>query len=74
MLPLCPRPDAGGLDSSNPYKLGYTTPTANYFIQGGIAKVLDSMKVTLVIEHPQSGYKARNKLDLYEDKQVEKVR
>ncbi len=68
-----PAPDPDGLDSSNPYKLRYTTATANYFIQGGIAKVLDSMKVTLVIEHPASGYKARNKLDLYEDKQVEKV-
>lgn len=61
------------LDSTNPYKLRYATATASYYIQGGIAKVLDSMKVTLVIEHPQRRYKSRNKLDLYEDKQVEKT-
>ncbi|MDD2412558.1 MAG: CHC2 zinc finger domain-containing protein [Bacteroidales bacterium] len=42
------------LNCDNPYKLRYTTPTANYYIQGGISKILDSMKVTLVIEAHQS--------------------
>ena len=64
---------ADQLDSANPCKLRYTTPTASYSIQGGVGKVLDSLRVTLVIEHPQRPYKARNKLDLYEDKQVEKI-
>jgi len=61
------------LNCSNPYKLSYATQTANYYIQGGISKMLDSMKVTLVIEHLQTQQKSRNKIDLYEDKQVEKL-
>jgi DNA primase len=68
-----PANDTAQLDSTNPYKLRYTTPTASYYVQGGVSKVLDSLRVTLVIEHPQRPYKARNKLDLYEDKQVEKI-
>jgi len=35
--------------------------------------MLDSMKVTLVVEHVKTLYKSRNKVDLYEDKQVEKL-
>ena len=61
------------LNTKNPFKIIYKTDTANYYIQGGVSRMLDSMKVTLVIEHPESNYKTRNKLDLYEDKQVEKV-
>lgn len=61
------------LETKNPYKLRYTTDTANYYIQGGISKMLDSMKTTIVIEHSQTQQKARNKIDLYEDKQVEKL-
>src|SRR3989339_153355 len=61
------------LITKNPYKLSYTTETANYYIQGGISKILDSMKVTLVVEHLQTQQKSRNKIDLYEDKQVEKT-
>ncbi|OFX20866.1 MAG: hypothetical protein A2033_07885 [Bacteroidetes bacterium GWA2_31_9] len=61
------------LQTTNPYKLCYTTDTANYYIQGGISKMLDSMKITLVIEHLQTQQKSRNKIDLYEDKQVEKL-
>jgi energy-coupling factor transporter ATP-binding protein EcfA2 len=71
--PAPPCWEVKALDTTNPYKLRYSTPTANYYIQGGIGKTLDSLKVTLVIEHPASGYKSRNKLDLYEDKPVEKV-
>jgi len=61
------------LETKNPYKLRYATDTANYYIQGGISKMLDSMKVTLVIEHAENSTKSRNKIDLYEDKQVEKL-
>jgi DNA primase len=61
------------LDTSNPHKIIYRTETANYYIQGGIRSEADSMKVTLVIEHPTSRKKSRNKLDLYEDKQIEKT-
>ncbi|MBA2581987.1 MAG: toprim domain-containing protein, partial [Bacteroidetes bacterium] len=61
------------LDTKNPFKIRYTSQTANYYIQGGISKVLDNMKVTLVVENLQSLLKSRNKVDLYEDRQVEKL-
>lgn len=68
-----PQATQSELDTKSPYKLRYTTDTANYYIQGGISKILDSMKVTLVIERPETLAKSRNKVDLYEDKQVEKL-
>lgn len=75
-LTPCPRGRAGeGLDTQNPYHLRFATATAQYAIKGGLrwsSKDLDSMKVTLVVEN-EAGLKSRQKLDLYEDKQVEKV-
>jgi len=68
-----PTGTSSGLDTSNPNKITYQTSTANYYIKGGIRKDLDSMKVTLVVEHPETKTKSRNKLDLYEDKQTERV-
>jgi DNA primase len=59
-------------DFTNPNKLIYTTETATYCILGGIPKQLDMLKVMLQIENKQ-GFKSRNKLDLYEDKQVERL-
>ncbi|HZD95846.1 MAG TPA: hypothetical protein VE133_16415, partial [Candidatus Sulfotelmatobacter sp.] len=38
-----------------------------------LPKTLDTLKVMLMIEHPCSGLKARNRIDLYEDKPVEKL-
>ncbi|QHS58030.1 CHC2 zinc finger domain-containing protein [Chitinophaga agri] len=61
------------LDSRNPYKLVYAGSGGVYYVQGGVGKQLDSMKVTLVIEDKESGQKSRNKVDLYEDKQVERL-
>ncbi|MCP4438920.1 MAG: hypothetical protein GY810_08240, partial [Aureispira sp.] len=61
------------LNTRNPHKIKYETSVADYFIQGWIRKELDSLKVTLVIAHKESRVKSRNKLDLYEDKQSEKV-
>ena len=66
-------PIASLLDSSNPYKLSYGGDLAIYYVQGGVSKQLDSMKVTLVVERKDNSQKSRNKLDLYEDKQVEKL-
>lgn len=66
-------PAASLLDSSNPYKLSYSGELACYYVQGGVSKQLDSMKVTLVVERKDNSQKSRNKLDLYEDKQVEKL-
>lgn len=61
------------LITTNPYKISYSTAVANYYVKGGIPKALDSMKVTLEIEHPETRRKSRTKPDLYEDRQVEKV-
>ena len=62
-----------GLDTSHPYKIRYSTPTAEYIVQGSLPKTTDNMKIMLVIEDRASSQKARNRIDLYEDKQVEKL-
>ncbi len=61
------------LNTNNANNIKCFTELANYYIKGGIRKDLDSLKVTLVIEHPEHKTKSRNKLDLYEDKQTEKI-
>jgi DNA primase len=65
------------LDVSNALKIKYSTAIANYYIQGGMPKQVDNMKVMLVVESVNSpsgaGGKARNRIDLYEDKQVERL-
>ncbi|HFE37217.1 MAG TPA: hypothetical protein ENK06_02200 [Gammaproteobacteria bacterium] len=63
------------LNTSNPYNIIYQTNLATYYVKGGIrhtAKDFDSLKVSLVVAN-KTGLKSRNKLDLYEDKQVERV-
>jgi DNA primase len=60
-------------DTSNPHKLIYRTISANYYVKGGLRNESDSMRVSLDIEHPQNKRKSRSKLDLYEDKQIEKI-
>jgi DNA primase len=62
-----------GLYVVNPNKITYTTSIAHYHIKGGLRKELDSLRVSLVIENPTTTIKSRSKLDLYEDKQVEKL-
>jgi DNA primase len=61
------------LDTSNPLKLTYRTLSANYYVKGGLRNEADSMRVSLDIEHPQNNRKSRSKVDLYEDKQVERI-
>lgn len=68
-----PQTTTAQLDTSNPYKLRYTSDTAHYYVQGGLPKTTDNMKVMLVIEDKATTQKARNRIDLYEDKQVEKL-
>ena len=68
ILPVYPQ-----LNTSNPHKIIYKTATANYYIKGGLRNETDSLRISLDIEHPQSQRKSRSKLDLYEDKQVEKI-
>lgn len=64
---------AGRLDTSNPLKLTYRTLIANYYVKGGLRNEVDSMRISLDIEHPQNHRKSRSKLDLYEDKQVDRI-
>ena len=63
----------GSFDASNPLKLIYKTVVANFYVKGGLRNEADSMRVSLDIEHPDNQRKSRSKLDLYEDKQVEKI-
>ena len=63
---------AESLDTRNPHKLIYKTASANYTLKGGVDKQMNKLTVTLEIEsHAMT--KSRNKVDLYEDKQVEKL-
>jgi DNA primase len=61
------------LNCVNPNNITYQAQTATYYIKGGIRRDLDSLRVTLVIENLENKAKSRNKLDLYEDKQTEKI-
>jgi DNA primase catalytic core len=62
---------------ANPYRIEYTTDTARYTVKGSIGKGLDSLRVSLTIapnpEHNLTALKYRTKVDLYEDKQVQKL-
>ncbi|MGK0366313.1 MAG: DNA primase, partial [Saprospiraceae bacterium] len=63
------------LNIANPHSIIYPTKTAKYLVKGGIrfgVSDFDHMKITLVIEGKE-GRKSRQKIDLYEDKQVEKI-
>jgi DNA primase len=66
---------ASALDTSNPYCLDYVTATAHYQVRGGVRladKDLDSLKVTLLVTNAE-GRKSRQKVDLYEDRQVSRT-
>ena len=55
------------------HKIKFTTASANYYVQGGLRKDLDSLKITLVIENPKLQHiKSRLRYDLYNDKEVER--
>jgi DNA primase len=56
-----------------PHRFLYQTATANYHIKGDLQGNFESLRISLDIEHPQNGRKSRSKVDLYEDKQVEKL-
>ena len=63
----------GKLDTTNPHRIIYRTPTATYYIKGGLRNDLDSMKVSIDIENNQTGLKKRERMDLYMDKLTEKL-
>lgn len=69
-------PAASQLDIANPYNLRYRGEIARYSIRGGLRSDMDSLKVSIVIESVQRMgpyQKYRNKVDLYENRQVERV-
>lgn len=69
-------PPSSKLDTSNPYNILYKGEIARYSIRGGVRSDMDSLKVSIVIESlKQAGpyMKYRNKVDLYENRQVEKI-
>lgn len=62
-------------DTTNAHNLILITSTATYQIRGGVRlaeKDLDSLKVTLMVTN-EAGRKSRQKLDLYEDRQVSRT-
>ena len=62
------------LDTNYKHNLKYQTDTAKYEIKGGIGKNgLDRLVISLHIIHLETRKKSRVRLDLYEDKQVEKI-
>lgn len=67
-----PRPTADRLEIQT-HRIVYRTTTACYHIKGNLQGNFESLRVSLDIEHPGSGRKSRSKVDLYEDKQVEKL-
>ena len=60
------------LNTDNPNKITYETPTARYIIKGGICKPLDKMLVSLDVQHLETALKYRTRLDLYEERQTRK--
>ena len=71
-----PDTTTGSLDTRNPHRLVWESTLARYTILGGLRTELDSLKVSLVIESSskQSTFqKYRHKLDLYEQRQIEKL-
>jgi DNA primase len=74
--PKQPKPvTSGQFDPSNPNKITYFTDTAHYYVKGGLRQELDRLQVSLMIEASQQrNYgRYRNRLDLYENKQVERM-
>jgi DNA primase len=59
------------LDTSDPQRLLYRTPGADYTVLGGLGAGYESLKVSLLISC--QSFRCRHKLDLYEDKQSEKL-
>jgi DNA primase len=76
---LQPKPtnqkSTNAFDASNPNKITYFTDTAHYYVKGGLRQELDRLQVSLMIEASQQrNYgRYRNRLDLYENKQVERM-
>lgn len=60
------------LNTKNPNNLIYIGSSLMYSIRGGVSKNLDSLKVSLVAEFKETNRQLRDKVELYEYKQVER--
>ena len=70
--PTFAKATAGKLEI-HPHRIVYKTATANYYIKGKLQGTFETLRISLDIEHPDNKRKSRSKVDLYEDKQVEKL-
>jgi DNA primase/energy-coupling factor transporter ATP-binding protein EcfA2 len=61
------------LNIENSHNLHYQSPSADYYIKGGLRSSLDSMKISIQIVNPLTHFDHRAKADLYEYKQVESL-
>jgi hypothetical protein len=66
---------AGKFDMSNPHRIIYFTDTAHYYVKGGVRQEPDRLQISLMVEGKgNSAYnRYRNRLDLYENKQTERI-
>lgn len=66
---------AGRFDTSNPHRIIYFTDTAHYYVKGGVRQEPDRLQISLMVEGKgSSAYnRYRNRLDLYENKQTERI-
>ena len=61
------------LQTTNPNNIIYNGQFATYEIKGGVKRnALDSLKITLLSKNPETNRKFRDKLDLYEHKQLKR--
>ena len=66
----------GRFNTSNPNLITYVTETALYHVKGGLRGEFDRLQVSLMIEavgRSANYNRYRNRLDLYENKQVERL-
>lgn len=66
---------AGKFDTTNPHRIIYFTDTAHYYVKGGVRQEPDRLQISLMVEGKgNSAYnRYRNRLDLYENKQTERI-
>ncbi|QYH39536.1 DNA primase [Algoriphagus sp. NBT04N3] len=66
---------AGSFDSTNPHRIIYFTDTAHYYVKGGVRQEPDRLQISLMVEGKGNGAynRYRNRLDLYENKQTERI-
>lgn len=66
---------AGRFDTTNPHRIVYFTDTAHYYVKGGVRQEPDRLQISLMVEGKgnNSYNRYRNRLDLYENKQTERI-